>query len=206
MRRAFVAACAVALLAAGCAPSVKDDNKPFIVPQVGAPGIDVDTPALRALKKTTDVPDCQPGSVTNALPDVTLPCLGGGTAVPLRSLTGPLVINVWAYWCTPCRDEMPKYADFARLHPEVPVIGIDYGDFNPDEALGLARDSRVTFPLLADPEGLIGGRKLAVNPDRTLPIIVLVAADGSIAWQGYQQIHDVAELEGLVREHLGIDL
>ena len=206
MRRALVAVCAVALFAAGCAPSAKGDKQPFIVDQVGPAKIVVDTPELRALKKTTDVPDCQPGTGSSDLPDVTLPCLGGGTAVDLRSLSGPMVINVWAYWCTPCRDEMPKYADFARQHPDVSVVGIDYGDTNPDEALGLARDSGVAFPLLADPNGLTGGRKLAVNPDRTLPIIVLVAADGSIAWQGYQQIHDVAELEGLVREHLGIDL
>ena len=205
MRRVFVAAC-VAVLLAGCAPGVKDDGKPFIVPQVGPVKIDVDTPELRAQKAKTDIPDCEPGSGHNALPDVRLPCLGGGTETALTSLKGPLVLNVWAYWCVPCRDEMAIYAQFATAHPDLSVVGVDYGDTNPDLALKLAGDSRVTFPQLADPDGLLGGRVMAVNPDKFLPILVLVAADGSIAWQGYQQIHDVAQLEDLVREHLGITL
>lgn len=194
-----------ALLLAGCAPGVDDDD-PFIVPQVRPAKIDVDTPALRKLKAATDVPDCAPGGGSSELPAVTLPCLGGGTPVDLSTLTGPLVVNVWAYWCAPCRREMPVYADFARAHPDVAVLGIDYGDTNPDDALRLSGASGVAFPMLADPNGLIGGRAMDVNPDFTLPIVVLVAEDGSIAFQAYQQVHDVAELEGLVREHLGVSL
>jgi cytochrome c biogenesis protein CcmG, thiol:disulfide interchange protein DsbE len=37
------------------------------------------------------------------------------------------ILNVWASWCAPCRDEHPALVDFARRKP-VPVIGLNYKD------------------------------------------------------------------------------
>jgi len=207
VRRLLTALALTALLGtAACAPSADHDD-PFIVQQVGAPDLDVDTPELRSLKEEAGVAACEPGAASNDLPAVTLPCLGGGKAVDLSTLQGPLLVNVWGYWCDPCRDEMPYYGQFAREHGDVvSVLGIDYQDFLPDEALKLLDRSDATFPQLADPGGAIGGRKMDVNPDRTLPIIILVRADGTIAWQAYQRIDDLQQLEDLVSEHLGVTL
>jgi hypothetical protein len=81
MRRALPARVAVLLMGAvlalaGCSPDS--------VPSPGPARIDVDTPQLRELKQEAGVERCVPGTadpVAGGLPDVTLPCLGGGREV-----------------------------------------------------------------------------------------------------------------------------
>jgi thiol-disulfide isomerase/thioredoxin len=203
----FVGAALVALLLAGCAPSSKDDD-PFIVQPVGKAKIDVDTPALRAQKAAAGIAPCAAGTSHNELPAGELACLGGGKAVDLSSLKGPLVVNLWASWCTPCKKELPVYGEFARRHGDVvPVIGINYQDTHPDYALQLLADSLATYPEYADTQGHFGGATFGrLSPDRILPVVVLVGADGQIAHVEATQIHELGELEQLVRDDLGVTL
>ena len=199
MRRLLPAALvAAALVLGGC------DSGGIHAP--GESKVDVDTPALQKLKQQTDVPDCVPGDATEGgLPDVTLPCLGGGPAVDLSSLRGPLILNLWASNCGPCRQEMPAIEAFHEKYAgQVPVLGVDYQDLQPAAALELARRSGVTYPLVADPGG-----DLNANPPvpviRGIPYFVFVTADGQVtAVPG--GIDSVAELVELADEHLGTDL
>lgn len=130
------------------------------------------------------------------LPDVTLHALTGEGSLDLGALRGPVVINLWASWCTPCRKELPEYQAFAEKYAgRVPVIGIDFQETRPDAARQLARDTGVTYPLYSDPDG----RLRAIG----LPKLILLDADGGIAHAEYLKITSVAQLEQLVRRHLG---
>lgn len=194
---------ALAVLACATLSACADADPAGLRP--AASHVDVATPELRQLKQTTDVPACRPGDGHGPLPDLTLPCLGGGRAVDLDRLTGPLVINLWASYCGPCRAEMPAIEAFHRQYADrVPVLGIDYQDLQPAAALELARRSGVSYPLVADP----GGDVNAADPFpviRGIPYFVFVAADGDVtAVPG--GIDSAADLAALVREHLGIDL
>lgn len=188
------------LVLTGCGPDA--------VPAPGESRVDVDTPRLRALKQQAGVEACRAGSGTHVdggLPELTLPCLGGGRAVDLASLEGPMVINLWQAQCGPCRTEMPALQDFyERYGDTVPVVGIDYLDVQPVAALELARDSGVTYPLLADPGGDLD-RRDGFPPILGLPYLVFVAADGSVEVQA-GGVRSAAELVGLVNDHLGTDL
>jgi thiol-disulfide isomerase/thioredoxin len=165
--------------------------------------VDVDTPALRQLKAAAGVEPCTGGSSTNDLPKVTLPCLGGGTQVDLARLRGPLVINLFAQWCGPCRQELPYYEQLhRRARGRVGVLGIDYLDTQPGQALELVKQSGVTYPLVADPAGrLRAGFKI-----RGLPGVVLVDKDGKVTDVEFRVIESYAELRGLVKQHLGVAL
>ena len=120
MRTRLIVVIVAALLAlSGCSANT---------PSLSAPKIDVDTPALRALKADAGIKACpiaDAAKVHSALPDVTAPCLGGGRSVNLARLRGPLVINLWAQFCGPCRKEMPVLQKFyEQFGSEVPVLGI----------------------------------------------------------------------------------
>lgn len=180
----------VALLVSACG----------VAPQLnGTPKVVLDSPALRALKASAHIQTCPTATATptGALPDASLPCLGGGPSMNLASLRGPMVINVWAQYCGPCRAEMPHLEAFAKKYAgRVPVLGVDYQDFQPDLALGFAKSVGATYPLVADLAPVI----------RTgvLPTTILIDAEGKIAYQQPIAITSLSELEQLVRQHLGV--
>ena len=181
---------------------------PAAVPAPGRADVDVDTPRLRELKAAAGVEACRAGGgtrVDGGLPELTLPCLGGGPGVDLASLEGPLVINLWQAQCGPCRTEMPALQDFyERYGDQVPVVGIDYLDVQPEAALELVRKTGVTYPLLADPGGDLD-RRDGFPPILGLPYLVFVGADGSVQVQA-GGIDSADELVGLVNDHFGTDL
>jgi thiol-disulfide isomerase/thioredoxin len=173
----------------------------------GAAHVDVDTPALRAMREKAEIEPCKASASTTrvkgGLPDVTLPCLGGGEDVSLSGLRGPLVITFWASWCGPCRRELPIYQRFATKYAgRVGVLGIDTNDVHPDAALELARTSGVTFPLVADTETAVAESGMRVV---YLPTVAFVDADGALASYQALEITSLKQLEELVTKHLGGD-
>ncbi|NUS51845.1 MAG: TlpA family protein disulfide reductase, partial [Nocardioidaceae bacterium] len=185
------------LLLAGCSSNAGGDTSAAAVPKSH---VQVDTPQLRAAKRAAGVEPCRPGSSSSDLPDLSLACLGGGPDVRLSRLQGPLVINLFAQWCGPCRSEMPYYQQLhEKAKGSVRVVGVDYLDTRPDMALRLVKDTGVTYPLLADPDG----RLRADFGIRGLPGLVLVKPDGSVDVQ-FRVVRSYAELRGLVEKGLGV--
>jgi cytochrome c biogenesis protein CcmG, thiol:disulfide interchange protein DsbE len=82
-----------------------------------------------------------------------------GPRVTLADLKGkPALIDFWASWCEPCRREAPELARLARtLRRRATVVGIDYTDSEAGARSFLDKYGW-TFPVLADPDGVYGGR------------------------------------------------
>lgn len=140
---------------------------------------DNDDAQLLQLKQTAGIADCPPAQTDRGgLPDTTLQCLGGGRAVDLATLKGPVLINFWASTCGPCRDEMPALEQFHRKYGDrLPVLGVDTQDTIAKIALQTAQIRGVTYPLLADPTGALQGTPLSYH---FLPTTYLLKADGTV--------------------------
>ncbi|CAM3569815.1 TlpA family protein disulfide reductase [Nocardioides zeicaulis] len=177
---------------------------------VRPPDVDVDTPALREVKARIGMEDCAPGAggaVADGLPDVTLPCLGGGPDVDLSGLRGPMLINLWQFNCGPCEEEMPALEKFHQQHgDQVAVLGIDFNDVHPEGALALAERTGITYPSLADPGGELMTQEAFAIGRRGMPAFVFIDANGTVVGQSSGGVDSVDEVEQLVADQLGITL
>jgi cytochrome c biogenesis protein CcmG, thiol:disulfide interchange protein DsbE len=94
-----------------------------------------------------------------------------------------VVVNFWASWCVPCREEMPALEQASKAWAEagrpVTVIGVDASDVR-SEAARFLDEIGVTYPTVYDQQGLRGG--VAASWSVTaLPQTWFVARDGSRA-------------------------
>lgn len=89
-------------------------------------------------------------------PAIALETLDGSTA-SLEDYRGhPVVLNYWATWCTPCREEMPLLADFeARYAPDLVVLGLNYGE-GKDTVTAFVEENAIPFRILLDPAQTTG--------------------------------------------------
>jgi len=65
-------------------------------------------------------------------PAFALADLAGAKHSPAEFKGKPLVLNIWATWCPPCRAEIPDLVAFARAHPEITVVGVSVDESNAD--------------------------------------------------------------------------
>ena len=176
------------------------------VPGPGASDVAVDTAELRRQKAAAGIEDCEPGTGASDLPDLTLPCLGGGPDVELSALEGPLVINLWNTACQPCLKEMPVLQEFHETYgDQVTLVGLDVTDTQPGSAISFADRVGATYPQLADPGGEIFEQDSL--PVRALyPQFVLVGADGRVADPVTGGLESLDEVVAMVEDTLGIIL
>ncbi|MEV0899807.1 TlpA disulfide reductase family protein [Actinoplanes sp. NPDC049802] len=138
------------------------------------------------------------GAGSTEIPDISLPCFTGDAPVRLRDVRGPAVINLWASWCLPCREELPVIQGLAdRAQGRFTVVGVDV-DGDRDAAARFAATRDVSFPTLHDPEKTLLD-KLGLM---TLPATVFIDADGGM--YVHRAAMDVDQLIEQMKKHTGV--
>ena len=104
-----------------------------------------------------------------------------GNSVSLSDFKGhPVVINFWASWCPPCRDEMPVLVEAYRAHKDSGLIILAVNGRDQETSLRPVRrfvaEFQMPFPVLLDEHGELRRRYRL----RGLPTSVFIGADGLV--------------------------
>lgn len=87
-------------------------------------------------------------------PPFTLPDLDG-KEVSLAQFAGrTVVVDFWATWCEPCKQQIPVLNQFHREHPEVTVLGVAVDAGGREAVAPFAREHEIAYPVLLGSESL----------------------------------------------------
>lgn len=154
----------------------------------------------------------KPASPTDpgaALPAFSLPLLSGRGVLTSDRLEGrPTVINFWASWCAPCREEMPLLERTWRTYEDrgIQFLGVNLRD-SPREARAFVRKYDVSYPVVVD-ESQTLAKKLGIDG---LPQTLFIDAEGRLVGAASEESEgsgaylgaiDEATLEDRIRELL----
>jgi thiol-disulfide isomerase/thioredoxin len=109
-----------------------------------------------------------PLTVGSPAPEFTLPVLDG-TEQALSDLRGtPVLINFWATWCIPCREEMPLLEQTAKQYSgRLVVVGINAGE-EEAQVKPFLKEVGVTIPVWMDRDQSVSDRYFVRNFPMTL--------------------------------------
>lgn len=106
-----------------------------------------------------------------------------GDSVSLLALRGKVVLlNVWATWCHPCRDEIPELQSLYDSHRArgLEIIGVSVDANGADDAIRFfMREFNMTYPVWRDPDERVSTRFLVIG----VPASFLIDRDGVMRWR-----------------------
>ena len=135
-------------------------------------------------------------------PNFTLKSLGGKN-LKLSEFRGQVVmLNFWASWCAPCRQEMPLLEDLYKKYKSLgfTLLGVNV-EQDSSKAATLLRSIKVSFPILFDNKNTVS----KLFHVAAMPTTVIVDRDGHLRYlhQGYKPGYELEyqkEVRALLRE------
>lgn len=110
-------------------------------------------------------------------PDFTLASLDG-EAISLSDYAGrPVLINMWASWCPPCREEFPELVTAYQAHRDdgLEILGVTHDDL-PEQSGKFVADAGAGWPILPDPDDAVWDAYGPIGP----PTSYFVDGDGIV--------------------------
>lgn len=136
-------------------------------------------------------------------PDFTLRSLDG-KMVRLSEFHGKaVVLNFWATWCDPCREEMPWFVDLQKQYgPQgLQIIGIAMDDADPEDIAKFAKELNIDYPILVGKESARDSIADAYGGIEFLPETFYISRDGKVLQKVFG-LKDRNEIEDDVKQVL----
>ena len=126
-----------------------------------------------------DIAAADPNLPSNAeaAPTFALPTMDGSSFDLGQHISDdgrPVVLNLWASWCGPCRSEMPAIDTASQQHPEIAFVGVAVKDTTSD-ARAFAEEIGVTYTIAFD-DGTVD----EAYPVLGLPATFYISSDGTL--------------------------
>ena len=134
-----------------------------------------------------------------------MPCLAGSNSFDLKSLRGPMIINVWGSWCLGCQDEMPYFVEMYNnsnfKDSKVQLVGVDVAENNFAAGSEFALKNDMTWPNLADVNN-----KSKLLFGMGVPVTWFIDEAGSVIYQRIGAYPDKKTLFNDVTKYFGVKL
>lgn len=95
----------------------------------------------------------RPTCPTSTIGEIALPCLGATSGNTVKDIT---IVNLWAWWCVPCRTELPLMQRLAAENPQWDVVGV-HADQDAARGAQLLTDMGVNLPSYQDANNTFAG-------------------------------------------------
>lgn len=136
------------------------------------------TPPIDAPTATDALDSQNPGASGDIAPDFEVTLRSGESFSLARHLAGdgrPVLLNLWASWCIPCRNEMPLLDDLAPTYPSVLFLGVAVNDTRAS-AEGFVEEIDVEYAIGFDD----GGTLTDSYPAPAMPVTYIIGGDGVV--------------------------
>jgi thiol-disulfide isomerase/thioredoxin len=168
---------------------------------------DADTPEAlaepRARAALAPCPGNRRGEGPQKLRGITVECAGNGADVDVAEAVAgrAVVLNLWAYWCGPCAEELPAMAEYQRRAGAAVTVVTVHQDENETAALLRLAELGVHLPTLQD-----GGRLVAaaLQVPNVMPATVVLRPDGSVAEILPRSFASAEEIAAAVDPEIGV--
>jgi cytochrome c biogenesis protein CcmG/thiol:disulfide interchange protein DsbE len=130
--------------------------------------------------------------------ELKMSCLDSSSEINYHSIKGPIVINVWASWCTGCKEETPYFVDLYAnpvfISGEIKLLGIDVDEKNADSGPNFIKSHGMSWPHLEDTDSR---SKLVFGPG--VPVTYFLDKSGEVihkhigAYQSKSQLYEAVE-------------